>query len=261
MVEWLDNTRFVYDSVEFSVAFDQELSSGIRVFKPRCQIEPWVNLLQASKVRGAVELGIKFGGSVALLAMIAKPEKLLAFELATEPAIELEAFIAERQMEHIIHARYGVDQSNVDQILAVVRTELDGAPLDLVIDDASHRVNPTRASFEALFPLLQTNGRYIIEDWAHDITMADQIRRVLADSNHPDYTRVRERTLNREGPVATPLAAFIIELMLAKASAPEVMGDIAVMDWGVVINRGKAVLDPETFRVGDLFHDHFGLSP
>ena len=41
-----------------------------------------------------------------------------------------------------------------------------GAPLDLVIDDASHLYGPTKASFEALFPLLREGGVYVIEDWA-----------------------------------------------------------------------------------------------
>jgi hypothetical protein len=40
------------------------------------------------------------------------------------------------------------------------------APLDLVIDDASHIYGPTKASFQALFPLLRPGGLYLIEDWA-----------------------------------------------------------------------------------------------
>jgi hypothetical protein len=34
-----------------------------------------------------------------------------------------------------------------------------------VIDDASHIYEPTRASFETLFPYLRPGGLYIIEDW------------------------------------------------------------------------------------------------
>ena len=38
--------------------------------------------------------------------------------------------------------------------------------LDLVIDDASHLYELTRARFVTLFPLLQPGGMYIVEDWA-----------------------------------------------------------------------------------------------
>ena len=42
--------------------------------------------------------------------------------------------------------------------------EFDGR-LDLVIDDASHELHATKASFETLFPLPRSGGWYIIEDW------------------------------------------------------------------------------------------------
>ena len=47
----------------------------------------------------------------------------------------------------------------------IVQHEFCGSPLDLVIDDASHLYEPTKASFETLFPMLRPGGIYIIEDW------------------------------------------------------------------------------------------------
>ena len=38
--------------------------------------------------------------------------------------------------------------------------------LDLVVDDASHTYEETKASFEFLFPLLRPGGIYVIEDWS-----------------------------------------------------------------------------------------------
>jgi hypothetical protein len=35
-----------------------------------------------------------------------------------------------------------------------------------VLDDASHQYEPTKASFETLFPLLRPGGLYIIKDWS-----------------------------------------------------------------------------------------------
>jgi hypothetical protein len=47
----------------------------------------------------------------------------------------------------------------------IVRNELANE-LDLVVDDASHTYEQTKASFEILFPLLQPGGIYLIEDWS-----------------------------------------------------------------------------------------------
>jgi hypothetical protein len=38
--------------------------------------------------------------------------------------------------------------------------------MNLVVDDASHTYEDTKASFETLFPLLQPGGIYAIEDWS-----------------------------------------------------------------------------------------------
>jgi hypothetical protein len=47
----------------------------------------------------------------------------------------------------------------------IVRNELANE-LDLIVDDASHTYEQTKASFEILFPLLQPGGIYLIEDWS-----------------------------------------------------------------------------------------------
>lgn len=44
-----------------------------------------------------------------------------------------------------------------------LRTICDG--YDLIVDDASHDGRRTRASLEALWPLVVPGGRYAIEDW------------------------------------------------------------------------------------------------
>lgn len=43
-----------------------------------------------------------------------------------------------------------------------------GAPgdtFDLIIDDASHQYKATMASFQALWPLVEPGGWYVVEDW------------------------------------------------------------------------------------------------
>jgi hypothetical protein len=57
-----------------------------------------------------------------------------------------------------------VNQEDREAVREIAEHEFD-APLDLVIDDASHLYEPTRTSFDALFPLLRPGGLYIVEDW------------------------------------------------------------------------------------------------
>ena len=57
---------------------------------------------------------------------------------------------------------------------------MDGEPLDLVIDDASHLYGPTMASFEVLFPRLRPGGLYVIEDWFPPTPMIDLFAQIGA---------------------------------------------------------------------------------
>lgn len=54
-----------------------------------------------------------------------------------------------------------LDQSNKSELIKVGKKI---GPFDLIIDDGSHFANHQRISFENLFPYLQNNGYYIIED-------------------------------------------------------------------------------------------------
>ena len=60
---------------------------------------------------------------------------------------------------------FSTSQSDGEILEDIVRNEL-GNELDLVVDDASHTYEETKASFEILFPLLQPGGIYLIEDWS-----------------------------------------------------------------------------------------------
>jgi hypothetical protein len=42
---------------------------------------------------------------------------------------------------------------------------IGGGPFGLIVDDASHEGEPTRASFDLLWPLVRPGGYYVVEDW------------------------------------------------------------------------------------------------
>ena len=106
---------------------------------------------------------------------------------------------------------YGVDQADAPALRRIVADEFAGEPLDLVIDDASHVLDPTRASFNVLFPLLRPGGVYVIEDWTVDLDFDRHAAQdpVLAQ-------RIREEIVKRpELAHLVPLARLVFEIVLA----------------------------------------------
>ena len=63
------------------------------------------------------------GGSVALLALLARPEKLVAADISPGPVPALEEFVQRRSLEDVVAVHFGVDQADRE---ALARPELRG---------------------------------------------------------------------------------------------------------------------------------------
>ena len=104
--------------------------------------------------------------------------------------------------------------------------ELEGEAIDFVLDDASHLYGPTRATFEALFPMVRPGGTYVIEDWgwAH-----------WAGSPWQDGS----------GPYGDEpgMSNLLFELVMLSATRPDIVGSVDARFHEVVIVRGPARLD------------------
>jgi SAM-dependent methyltransferase len=111
-----------------------------------------------------LELGLWKGGSMVFWAEALGPTRMVGVDLAPGSlSLAFDRYIAERGDRLSVY--WGVDQGDQARLQTLVGAAFTG-PLDLVIDDASHRYEPTRTSFETLFPLLRPGGVYLIEDWA-----------------------------------------------------------------------------------------------
>jgi hypothetical protein len=111
------------------------------------------------------ELGIWDGGSSAFWFEYFQPVKLIAVDsLAREDRPVLADYVTRNGLEESLKLYWGVDQADTARLRQIYDAEFI-EPLDLVIDDASHELHATRASFETLFPLLRQGGIYLIEDW------------------------------------------------------------------------------------------------
>lgn len=69
--------------------------------------------------------------------------------------------------------------------------QLYGPRWDLIVDDASHRGEPTRAALLNLWPIVRPGGYYVIEDWTHGGTtlleLAHELISVMSESYRAAY--------------------------------------------------------------------------
>ncbi len=178
MIHWIDDTNAVIDDTLFVFAADPpdwfapaRAAAGkehIFVFKTKMMLTPYLELFESFPSANVVELGIFGGGSVAFNALVGKPSKLVAIDIIDGPVEALSTVITSHGLGAVVFPHYGVDQADRIAVAAAVSSEFGDAPLDLILDDASHLYGPTLASFEVLFPRLRPGGRYVIEDWASE---------------------------------------------------------------------------------------------
>jgi SAM-dependent methyltransferase len=174
---------FTIDGVEFVQGFMGTSTSGRFVITKQGPIlDAYVGLLGESDGHTMVELGIYAGGSTALAVLLGNLKRLIAVDIS-EPELALERFLDDRVLRGSVHTHYRLDQSDRVGLLATVQGDLGGDSIDIVIDDASHLLPETWASFETLFPLLRPGGRYIIEDWCTSAVAVQALVELLDDED------------------------------------------------------------------------------
>jgi hypothetical protein len=183
-------------------------------------VDAYLELLGRMQPRRIVELGICKGGSTALMALIARPDKLVSIEMSPRRVGALNTMLERKGLSASAVQHYGTSQGDVATLRSLVNHEFGDQPLDLVIDDASHDLALTRTSFNMLFPLLRPGGRYVIEDWAWALL-----------------------PFSGAAPGERPLADLLVEAALAIGSKVAGIGDMQVTrDW-VMIERDDAKID------------------
>lgn len=165
-VRWRDDGTVEVGDTVLALFVDREPGSArLTMFKDQAIMEAYQPIIDEFRGADVVEIGIYLGGSTAYFASAMAPRRLVAFELSPDRVELLDDHLAARGLEESVRLHYGVDQADAATLRTAVGAHFDGDPVDLVIDDASHRYAPTVASFEALFPLVRPGGLYVIEDW------------------------------------------------------------------------------------------------
>jgi predicted O-methyltransferase YrrM len=289
---WMVQDRpFRIGDIEYlSTMRPASVTTRLCVKKPPGLVEATVALLREHAGGNILELGISQGGSTALFTQVGRPRKLVAIELNEQPVESLENFIDAADARDVVKPYYGVDQSDRQRIREIIDAEFGDEPIDLVIDDASHLLDETRASFEAIFPRLREGGLFIIEDWNWEHVRAaayhrelakpgsalatefnERLREALSDPESREHAAFVEWLGERaQDPDAAPsprittrtLTILVMELLMARAWSGDVISELAATDLWVTVRKGPAELDAERFRVADIAHDDwFGLLP
>jgi hypothetical protein len=223
-------------------------------------IEEYLGIVERFRGENLVELGIASGGSVALTALIAPPRKLVAFDLKPDRVQALDELIADRGLGERIRPHYGVDQADRTRLADIVEDEFGDEPLGLVVDDASHLLRETRASFETLFPRLRPGGLFVIEDWNHQYAANRNLVNALAEAN-PEFEAHYARSLAEAPPPDPPFARLLVELIVLQGESDEFVREVKIGPRWACVYRGSGELDPSAFRLADFISNDFGLLP
>lgn len=168
MLNWTDDTTFEIDGVRITLDYAHGGSArtstpgDFTMMKGKDFLAHYTDLATGGFDK-VLELGLYQGGSFVFLDKILKPSKISAVELSTVALPALDAYVDASQGRCRLH--YGVSQDDAASLEQIVDRDF-GGELDLVADDASHFYEPTKTSFQTLFPKLRPGGLYIIEDWA-----------------------------------------------------------------------------------------------
>ncbi|MBX9941279.1 MAG: class I SAM-dependent methyltransferase [Candidatus Obscuribacterales bacterium] len=119
------------------------------------------------QAKNILEIGMWDGGSLAILNEVFLPSKLVGIDSQSNRGDSdyFKQYLARHKLEKKVRTYWGTDQGDAEKLREILKSEFE-QPLDLVMDDASHLYEPTKTSFEVIFPHLREGGIYIIEDWA-----------------------------------------------------------------------------------------------
>ena len=209
-VVWQDSQRITVGDVRFKLLGEQlgDIERDeFRLLKTESLVREYESIADEWRGGRLVELGIFLGGSAVFLNELCRPQSLLAVDLRKKASRPLRRYLSQPGTPSALHCHWEVDQADRSTLRRLVREEV-GLPLDGVIDDASHMLQPSMASFDALFPLLRQGGTYIIEDWSGTLAL---IHATLTEDN----IRAAIDAAVRDAKVLVRLYALAPELLRA----------------------------------------------
>ena len=201
------------------------------LFKPKPLVERYAELVEKLRPRNIFELGVFEGGSTIFLSELAQPDRLVAVDWGAPNSEGLSEYLAGHERPETLRVFDDVDQADRRRLREIADDAFGSDPLDLVFDDCSHLYEPTRASFNELFPRLRPGGVFAIEDWrwAHAPLGAEDPEGMWPDE--------------------VPLTRLLFEITLAIPSYPDLIRDVRINLRTIEVTRGDAEIEPGSFDI------------
>lgn len=167
-LDWRTEHEFVLEGVRFLCSLDdynrKTDPDRVIILKDRKSLESYFQVLTGLQVRNVLEFGILQGGSAVLFSLLLGLNKFVGLDIC-DPPKGLAEFLSQKEVGKRMKLHFNSSQSDARRVREIVKTEFAGAPIDLIIDDASHQYDLSKTTFEVAFPLLRPGGIYVIEDW------------------------------------------------------------------------------------------------
>jgi hypothetical protein len=166
---WTNDNECVLDGVKFEVGnsnFDNLRTSADRVWvlKGRPFFDRYDRVFGDLNPKAVLEVGIFEGGSALLLADRWSEAKIVGIDIR-EPNPEVDRHIEHLGFRSRVSLHYGISQNDATSVRGIIEQNFP-CGIDVIIDDASHGYELTKATFDIAFPYLKPGGLYIVEDWA-----------------------------------------------------------------------------------------------
>jgi predicted O-methyltransferase YrrM len=232
-LQWNDTDSLRVGDTEFFLSIDPStysVSSTVDRFvllKAKGQID-FLARHAPTDVKNIVDIGICKGGSIVLYQELFSPKRIVGLDLKSGREDALDKYIIQRSLGETIRLYYETDQADRELLSTIMSENFGEDPLDLVIDDASHLYEPTKASFNLLFPRLRPGGVYVIEDWG------------WAHWDDAYYQSAAHEFAHEQ----TALSKLILELVMVSASRPAMISEVHMRPAIAYLVRGNSVISP-----------------
>ena len=262
---WRDESNLQIDGVHYLLTCDpgiyqrEHATPGSFILVKGKHMVLWAcDIARHHRTEKIFEMGILHGGSVALNEQIFNPSRLLAIDLNPVPVRALTEHIAGRDKAEVIRPRYGVSQADRPSIEALLDAEFPHRDIDLILDDASHLYDETRAAFNISFPYLAPGGLYVIEDWAWAHWEGEYWQGEYSPFLEAQSSRVRRwlrlpEKPNKYFPLRgkPALSNLLVELFILSASRPDLVENVLVDHNMVIVRKGPSAVTPARFDIAD----------
>ena len=194
-----------------------------------------------------VEVGVDQGGSTSFFWKLLQPQKLIAIELCSQPVRAVTEFLSQHDPENRVQMHWGTDQSDKTAVPRIIDQAIQDGALDLVVDDASHLLAPSTASFEMLFPRLRPGGLFLLEDWSAAHLTERSLSSAIDKELDGKFAKQVTEFLAAEGyHPSAPMSVLICQLVVAAGRNPDWISDIRVTDGMCEVRRGAANIPHNT---------------